>query len=65
MKKPKPTLQTSIQEAEKHLREEAERIIKAKEIGVSQKSIDKMIALFSISKAYYDDMKRRCEEHGK
>lgn len=65
MRKSIPISKTLILEEEKRLREQAENIIAAKEIGVSQQSIDKMIACFSISKAYYDDLKRRYEENGK
>lgn len=65
MKKPTPNMQILLFEAEKRLREQAEQIIAAKEIGISQQTIDKMIDCISISKAYYDDMKRRFEGDGK
>lgn len=65
MKKSTPTMKDYLVQTEKHLRKQAEQIIKAKEIGVSQQSIDKMIAWISISKAYYDDMKGRFEKRGK
>lgn len=65
MKKPTPNMQILLQETEKHLRKQAEQIIAAKEIGISQQTIDKMIDCISISKAYYDDMKRRFEGDGK
>lgn len=65
MKKLKPNMQMCLSYQEKLIREQAEQIIAAKEIGISQQSIDKMISLMAISKASYDDMKRRYEEHGK
>ncbi len=65
MRKSIPISETLILEEEKRLREQAGNIIAAKEIGISQQSIDKMIACFSISEAYYDDLKRRYEENGK
>ena len=52
MRKPIPISETLILGEEKRLREQAGNIIAAKEIGISQQSIDKMIACFSISKAY-------------
>lgn len=65
MKKSMLPLGILLVEDKKRLREQAEQIIFAKEIGISQQSIDKIIAWFSVSKAYYDDMKRRFEEYGK
>ena len=65
MRKSIPISETLILQEEKRLREQAGNIIAAKEIGISQQSIDKMIACFSISKAYYDDLKGRYEENGK
>ncbi len=65
MRKSVPVSETLIFEEEKRLREQGENIIVAKEIGISQQSIDKMIAWFSISKKNYDDLKRRYEEYGK
>lgn len=65
MRKSIPISETLILGEEKRLREQAGNIIAAKEIGISQQSIDKMIACFSISKVYYDDLKRRYEENGK
>lgn len=65
MKKPKPTIEMRLVEYEEYFRKQAERILQSKENGVSQKSIDKMISWMSISKKYYDDLKRRYEENGK
>ncbi len=65
MRKSIPISETLILQEEKRLREQAGNIIAAKEIGISQQSIDKMIACFSISKVYYDDLKRWYEENGK
>ena len=50
MRKSIPISETLILEEEKRLREQAGNIIAAKEIGISQQSIDKMIACFSISR---------------
>lgn len=65
MRKSIPISETLILEEEKRLRKQAGNIIAAKEIGISQQSIDKMISFMAISKAYYDDLKRRYEENGK
>lgn len=67
MKKEKPTItmQTCLLYSEKRIREQAMQIIRAKEAGIHQQSIDKMIFGLSISKAYYDDLKRRVEADGK
>ena len=67
MKKEKPiiTMQMCLLDNEKRIREQAMRIIRAKEVGIHQQTIDKMIDLLSISKAHYDDLKRRFEADGK
>jgi N-methylhydantoinase B/oxoprolinase/acetone carboxylase alpha subunit len=54
-----------MQNTEKFLKEQAELILKAKQIGVHQESISKMVAWFAVSKAHYDVFKARYEENGK
>ena len=55
---------SSLQESEKQLQEEAKYILMAKEAGIRQDTLNKMIAMFSIHKSYYDDLKRAVLEGG-
>lgn len=64
MKKETLNMRIQLLESEKQIREQAAQIIKAKEMGIHQQSIDKMIYWLSLSKSYYDTMKRRFETHG-
>lgn len=64
MRKESLDLGSLLLKEEKRIREQAEQIIAAKEIGISQQSIDKMVCWLSISKASYDDLKRRYEKYG-
>lgn len=65
MKRTTPNIQMQLLESEKRIREQAAQIMEAKENGIHQQSIEKMICWFSLSKSYYDTMKRRFEENGK
>lgn len=65
MKKTTPNMQKQLLESEKRIREQAAQIIEAKENGIHQQSIEKMICWLSLSKSYYDTMKRRFEANGK
>ncbi len=64
MKRTTPNMQMQLLESEKRIREQAAQIIEAKENEIHQQSIDKMICWLSLSKSYYDTMKRRYEENG-
>lgn len=64
MKRTTPNMQMQLLESEKRIREQAAQIIEAKENGIHQQSIDNMICWLSLSKSYYDTMKRRYEENG-
>ena len=59
------TIEDSIKENEKIIREESRKILNYKENGGNQKTINKMIAILAISKKSYDDLKRRYEAYGK
>ena len=59
------TIEDSLKENEKFIREEARKILNYKENGGNQKTINKMIAILAISKKSYDDLKRRYEAYGK
>lgn len=65
MKKTTPNMQMQLLESEKRIREQAAQIMEAKENGIHQQSIEKMICWLSLSKSYYDTMKRRFEANGK
>lgn len=65
MKKTMPNMQMQLLESEKRIREQAAQIMEAKENGIHQQSIEKMICWLSLSKSYYDTMKRRFEANGK
>lgn len=65
MKKSKPTIQTLLLGSEQRIREQAEQIIVAKEVGIHQKSLNKMIDWLSMEKTNYDILKRRFEGYGK
>ncbi len=58
-KKAPVTIESCLKDNEKLLQTKAENIIKAKELGISQSSIDKMIFEFALSKQRYDKLKRR------
>lgn len=64
MKRTTPNMQMQLLESEKRIREQAAQIIEAKENGIHQQSIEKMICWLSLSKSYYDTMKRRYKENG-
>lgn len=59
------TIEDSLKENEKFIREEARKILNYKENGGNQKTINKMISILAISKKSYDDLKRRYEAYGK
>ena len=59
------TIEDSIKEYEIYIREQAKKILYAKELGVHQQSINKMLEWLAISKKIYDSIKRRYETYGK
>lgn len=65
MKRTTPNMQMQLLESEKRIREQAAQIMEVKENGIHQQSIEKMICWLSLSKSYYDTMKRRFEANGK
>ncbi len=64
MEKTAYTKVIALQESEKRLREEAKYILMAKELGIRQETLNKMISMFSIHKAYHDDLKKAVKEDG-
>ena len=59
------TVEDSIREYEIYIQEQAKKILHAKELGVHQQSINKMLDWLAISKKTYDSIKRRYEAYGK
>ena len=51
----------TLRNEEKRLKAEAEQILSCKKLGIHQKTIDKMVYMFSMSKKWYDEMKQRFE----
>ncbi|MCD8376156.1 MAG: hypothetical protein LUD69_04375 [Oscillospiraceae bacterium] len=64
MEKTAYTKAMGVLESEKRLQEEAKYILMAKELGIRQETLNKMISMFSIHKAYRDALKKVVGEDG-